>query len=306
MQTWKTGILTAALAGAAAAGSALTPVAHGQTVTRARTPPRAVTLLARGGQLGVSIRDITDDDAKGKSPAASGAIVDEVSEDSAAAKAGIKKGDTIVEFDGERVRSARQLARLVQETAAYRKTTVAIMRDGQRMNLTVELTRETQPWAMLNGDRDLFESFGNDVRRLIPPVRPAAPAPPAPPAAPAPPAPPAFPDMGAFIWRFGNTLGMTVGDLSSQLATYFGTKSGALVTSVSDDSAAAKAGVKAGDVITSFNGSTIESPSDLRRRTQRLEDGEEFSMGVVREKKTLTLKGKADAQRARRSYRTIL
>jgi S1-C subfamily serine protease len=43
-----------------------------------------------------------------------------VEADSAAAKGGVKAGDVVVEFDGERVRSARQLTRLVQETPAGR------------------------------------------------------------------------------------------------------------------------------------------------------------------------------------------
>jgi S1-C subfamily serine protease len=99
---------------------------------------------------------------------------------------------------------------------------------------------------------------------------------------------------------------MTVGDLSDQLAGYFGVKDGVLVTSVADDSAAAKAGIKAGDVVTSFNGSDVTQPSDLRRRIQRLEDGDEFTVGVVRDKKSLTLKGKAETARSRRTSRTII
>ena len=51
------------------------------------------------------------------------------------------------------------------------------------------------------------------------------------------------------------------------------------MTSVYDDSAAAKAGIKAGDVITSFNGAEVTDPSDLRRRIQRLQNGDEFTVG---------------------------
>jgi S1-C subfamily serine protease len=99
---------------------------------------------------------------------------------------------------------------------------------------------------------------------------------------------------------------MTVGDLSDQLAGYFGVKDGVIVTSVADDSAAAKAGIKAGDVVTSFDGSDVTQPSDLRRRIQRLDDGDEFTIGVVRDKKSLTLKGKAETTRSRRTVRTVI
>ena len=99
---------------------------------------------------------------------------------------------------------------------------------------------------------------------------------------------------------------MTVGDLSDQLAGYFGVKDGVLVTSVADNSAAAKAGIKAGDVVTSFNGTEVTQPSALRRQIQRLQDGDEFTVGVVRDKKALTLKGKAETTRARRTYRSVI
>ena len=94
--------------------------------------------------------------------------------------------------------------------------------------------------------------------------------------------------------------------MSAQLAEYFGTKDGVLVTSVADDSAASKAGIKAGDVITSFNGADVTTPSDLRRRIQRLENGDEFTVGVMRDKKSLTLKGKADAAQPHRTAHAII
>jgi serine protease Do len=118
---------------------------------------------------------------------------------------------------------------------------------------------------------------------------------------PAPPAPPAFPDIESFIWRSStNTLGVTVSDLSSQLAEYFGTKDGVLVTSVTEDSSAARAGLKAGDVITALNGSPIGTSSELRRRVQRLDGGDEFALDVIRDRKPTTIKGKIDDRRDRR------
>ena len=70
-----------------------------------------------------------------------------------------------------------------------------------------------------------------------------------------------------------------------------------LVSSVTDNSAAAKAGLKAGDVITSFNGTVVIDPSDVRRRVAELSDGDEFTIAVLRDKKAVTLKGKAHAPR---------
>ena len=55
------------------------------------------------------------------------------------------------------------------------------------------------------------------------------------------------------------------------------------MASVTTDSAAAKAGVKAGDVITTFNGSTVSDPNDLRTKIRNLEGGE-FTLGIMRDK----------------------
>ena len=97
-----------------------------------------------------------------------------------------------------------------------------------------------------------------------------------------------------FFPRGSGRLGITVDDLSPQLAEYFGTKEGVLVTSVQDASAGAKVGLKAGDVITSVNGSAVDDPAELRRRLQNVDEGEEFTLTVMRDKKPQTLKGKLD------------
>jgi len=300
MKVWSTAALAAALLAAAATGAAFLPPAHAQAPARAA---RAIAISGRGSQIGITIRDAEEADAKAtKMPTPSGVVIEEVREDSPAAKARLKKGDVIVEFDGDRVRGVRQFTRLVQETPAGRKTQASVMRDGQKVNVTVE-PRESDGFNVFADGTNLsvLRDFSNDFAFDMP--RPAAPAPPAPPK---PPVPPARQDFDTFVWRSGNTLGVTVGDLSEQLAQYFGTKDGVLVTSVTDNSAASKAGIKAGDVITSFNGSDVTTSSDLRRRIQRLQDGDEFTVGVMRDKKALTLKGKAETTRPKPTHRSIV
>src|SRR5205823_3988764 len=106
MNAWKSAVFAAALVSAAALGAAFLPPAHAQTAARA---PRALEIFGgRGSQIGVTIRDVDDSDAKtSKMTAPSGVVIEEVAEESPAAKAGLKKGDIVVEFDGERVRSVR-------------------------------------------------------------------------------------------------------------------------------------------------------------------------------------------------------
>ena len=299
MNRWKAAAVAAALVAAAGAGAAFFPPAHAQATARA---PRALEIFGgRGSQIGVTVRDVEETDAKnGKLAAPGGVMIEEVSEESPAAKAGLKSGDIVVEFDGERVRSVRQFTRLVQETPVGRKTQAVVMRAGQRVNVTVE-PRDGNGFVFADGKLGVLQDWSRDFPFDVP--RPVAPTPPA---TPKPPVPPAFPDFDTFVWRTNNGLGITVGDLSQQLAEYFGTKDGVLVTSVADNSAASKAGIKAGDVITSFNGSEVTSPSDLRQRIRALQDGGEFTVGVMREKKPMTLKGKAETARPRRTYRSVI
>ena len=308
MNAWKTAAVAAALVAAGSAGAAFLPPVHTQSTPRA-VAPRALDLFgARGSQIGVTIRDVEDNDAKaGKMAGQGGVVIDDVAEDSPASKAGLKKGDIVVEFDGERVRSVRQFTRLVQETPAGRRTQASVVRDGQKINVTLE-PRESSGFNVfsdLEGAR-VLRDFGRDFRfdTPAPPALPARPGRPAPAVPPVPPTP--FPDFDTFVWRTGNGLGITTGHLSDQLADYFGVKGkdGVLVTSIADNSAASKAGIKAGDVITSFNGSEVTGPSDLSRRIQRLQDGDEFTVDVVRDKKPMTLKGKVEATRSRRTYRS--
>ena len=293
----------AVVVGGAMAVSALAPgwdaaAAAGQTrVVRRAQEPRSVP--PGRGRLGVSLREIEEQDAKTarlSSPA--GAVVEEVAEGSAADAAGLRKGDVIVEFDGERVRSARQLTRLVQETADGRKVAAVVVRDGQKTTVNMELR---------DGGVSVFEKLQEleDWGRSLAYELPARPARPARPDPRVDVRPPAFPGDNLFGGGAGR-LGITVDDLSPQLAEYFGTKDGVLVTSVQDDSLGARVGLKAGDVITALDGTTIESPAELRRRLQTLTAGQEFTIAVMRDRKAQSLKGKFEGQSRRRTYRSIV
>ena len=61
-------------------------------------------------------------------------------------------------------------------------------------------------------------------------------------------------------------LGVQLMPLSDQLATYFGVKGGVLVASVEADSPAARAGLKAGDVISTVNSRAVSDAGDVRER----------------------------------------
>jgi len=295
MTVWKLTAASAVLVAAAGAGAALAPIAHGQSrVSKDPDSVRAAVQIVagKGRRLGVSVSDVEDTDAAtSKLASPGGVVVDEVVADSPAEKGGLKKGDVIVEFDGEKVRGSRQFSRLVQETPSGRKVQANVMRDGQRVTLTLEPRDTAVEWF---GDLDGLRDFGRTFVLPKPPAAPLAPEPPSPPM------PPRLFEFDDLLGRSSGRLGITIDDLSSQLAEYFGAKDGVLVSSVTAGSVAAKAGLKAGDVITSVNGTDVTSPADLRRRIGHLTDSEEVTLGIVRDRKPLTLKGKMEPSSTRR------
>lgn len=82
-------------------------------------------------------------------------------------------------------------------------------------------------------------------------------------------------------------MGVTVQDLSATLAESFGLEApnGALVSSVAPGSAAAQAGLRAGDVITSLNGKPVQTASDVSTRVGQASPGDQLALSLWRNKK---------------------
>src|SRR5688572_17551729 len=248
-----------------------------------RKRPNVMVLDGRGVQLGVVISDVDAKDA-------AGVRIDEVSADSPAEKAGLQEGDVVIEYDGERVRSARQFTRLVQETPDGRTVTIAVMRNGQKQ--VVDATPDDRASFDLGIDADrLRDDIERGLRdfRFEPPVFDFR-----------------FDDRGPREYRLPEMvmpfmgprgrLGVTVQSLTPELEEYFGAKNGGvLVSSVAQDSAASKAGLKAGDVITSINGERVADSGELMRELRDLSG--EVTIAVLRDKKELTLKTVIDEPR---------
>jgi serine protease Do len=257
---------------------------------------------AGGGFLGIGLGDLEGE--------ARGAKVQSVESGSAADKAGIKEGDVIVRFDGETVRSAAQLSRLVGETPAGRSVPLEVTRGGATQKLTATL-----------GERRMRVFEGRDFPGMHQ-FQFELPEPPEPPEAPSAPGAPRAPRAPrAWSWNFGEggdrlphllpglgprKLGLEYIDMGEQLAAAYklSGKGGVLVTSVDADGPAAKAGVKAGDVILKFDGRTIGDASDLRDAVAAAEGGKEVALSVQRDGRALDLKAtlaKAELPRHRRS-----
>lgn len=104
--------------------------------------------------------------------------------------------------------------------------------------------------------------------------------------------PPSRMDTVVQVQMSGGRLGAQLQNLTDDLRTFFGasTDAGVLVAKVEADSPAAKAGLKAGDVIVDIDGTKIEDPGDAIGALQKREKGATATIQVVRDKKRVTLK----------------
>jgi len=93
------------------------------------------------GLLGVSIYSLTPDTAKALNiPNTQGVLVSQVSEDSAAEKAGIKAGDVITSINGQTIRSNSELRNAVGLSRVGEKLDVALIRDRKPLHVTAVIT----------------------------------------------------------------------------------------------------------------------------------------------------------------------
>lgn len=254
-----------------------------------RDRPRVWMLDGRGAQIGVTVDEVEE-----------GVRIAEVDQNSPAAKAGLNAGDVVVDVDGERVRSARQFARLIQESPQGRSVRLGVMRDGKRQ--TIEVTPESRTWDFAFDVDRLGRELERNMRDLEPRLRELE---------------PRLRELEPRLRGFGfdfdwdtipritgprGRLGVQLNDLTPELAEYFGAKDGGvLVARVTPDSPAAKAGLKAGDVITSIDGDRVRDSNDL---VDELRDKEgEITLGIVRDKKDSTVKATLEQLRPRPGFR---
>lgn len=233
--------------------------------------PGFLTLEGPGSAIGVTVRDATAADATAaKLGQPAGVVIESVRTGSPAEKSGFQAGDLVLEFDGDQVRSTRQFTRLVRETPPGRTVSAVVVRAGSKQTLQVV--------PQVTGD---FATNARDAvrRNLQLRVRPEV---------------LRNRDIDRGTLRrdaLGRpSLGVTVTPLGSQLAEYFGVKEGALVSGVESGSAAADAGLKAGDVITAIAGRSVTTARDVTDAIRRAEPGSGVDISVTRERKPLTLK----------------
>lgn len=242
------------------------------------------------GWLGIGVDEVTASKLSAlKLKEERGVEIVSVVGDSPAAKAGLKEHDVVLEYNGQRVESVEQFQRLVRETPADRAVRLQISRDGNVQTVSATLgDLPPRGYRRVNPPTVIIPRI-NPPRVVVPPI---------------PPMPP-MPDMGQFFQHFdtfGPHLGIVVEQVSGQLSEYFGVPGGQglLVKNVEGGSAAEKAGIKAGDVITKVDGQKVATSSELRSALSG-KAGKDVPITVVRNRKEMTVTANVEAPASRRA-----
>lgn len=242
----------------------------------------AASITRGGGYLGVGVAEIDDDRARAlKLKDAHGVEVKSVEEDSPAAKAGLKEGDAVLEYNGQRVEGVDQFIRMVRETPPSRHATMQIVRDGAPQTVTATIIKRSAQAFTNNLIAPGFElQMPNMPGDLFG-------------GSPAPPVRPMMPDMPhpLLLWESG-AIGIEAEGLNPQLAEYFGVKDGVLVRSVAHNSPAEKAGIKAGDIVVKVNGETVSTPHEIASQLHGARNKHSVPFGLMRNHKELSLEVK--------------
>src|SRR5436853_6084803 len=236
------------------------------------------------GWLGVETHEVTADMAKElKLAAERGVVLGRIVPDSPAAKAGPKENHVVTEINGQRVEGAAQFRRMIHEIPAGRSIQLTVWRDGRTQTISATLGKsEERRHAM----KMVAPTPGTFAFRM-----------------------PEIPEIPSMEWDGGRflggqpRLGIDAEDLSGKLGAFFGAPDGEgiLVRDVNSGSPAERAGVKAGDVITSLNGDRIRTVGDLREKLSAKRDDKDrtVKLGVLRNKSDISLTVELPAPAAR-------
>ena len=179
------------------------------------------------GYLGVQAQDLSQDLAKQFNiPDTSGALVEDVSPDGPAEKAGLKPGDVIRKVNGQTIDSAHQLTDAVTGISPGAVASLDVIRDGKPLNLRVTLVeRPSDLTASVNGGPGKGPSQGTlrgiTVQNLTPALH--------------------------------DQLGLP------------SSVTGIVISDIDPNSPAADAGLQPGDVIESINRQNVHSMADFNR-----------------------------------------
>ena len=194
--------------------------------------------------------------------------------DSPAAKAGLKENDVVLELNGQRIEGTEQFRRMIHEIPAGRTANLTVWRDGRSQSIKVTVGKHEA------GNMKVFADGPKSFAFKMPTL-------------------PEMPDLSgldhlrtfAMVSPGRPLLGIDAENLKGEFGNYFGAPDGegVLVRGVFANSAAAKAGLKVGDVITSLNGDRIRNASELREKLLTHHEEKSIQLGILRNKSELKL-----------------
>ena len=192
-----------------------------------------------------------------------GAEIQEVSDASAAQKAGLKEGDIITKVGDTKIEDADDLSKAIQSHKPGEKVTITYLRDKKEQKVTAELGK----WKGVN-----FNFKGPDMNFEMPNVD-------------------VYPKMspglrGNGVQWYGSApkLGLSVQDTDDG--------KGVKVIEVDEESNAAKAGVKEDDVITSVNDKEVNSTDDIAKIVRESKEKNSLMLKLIRGGKTQNIEVK--------------
>jgi serine protease Do len=196
------------------------------------------------GYVGLLLQDLDDDLAKAmKLKSTEGALVGDVTAGGPADKAGIKRGDVIIEMNGEKVENSMQLRNLVAQTKPGISVEFTLVREGRQMQVKVllgerpkELGAGRQPEEKQPKEQT-YQKLGLSVQTLTP-------------------------------------------DIASQLG--YKNVEGVVVTDVAAGSPAEDAGLQQGDLVMEVNQVEVRTVQDFKTALARLKSGDSAALLVRR------------------------
>ncbi len=206
------------------------------------------------GWLGVGIQEITPDLAKAfKTKEQRGALVSDVNEQGPALKAGVQRGDVIVEFDGKEIQSVSELRNRVAQTTVGANIRLKVIRDGQEKLLTINIgERPSDAVLARGGDPGSAAPSGVEPRKAPLNVL--------------------------------SDLRVKALDEESRTQYNIGAKTvGVVVAHVQAGSPAEQAGLQRGDVIQEINRQAISGPKDYDAATAKVKKEESTVLLVSRQ-----------------------
>lgn len=209
--------------------------------------------------LGVGLVDVPADVAQQlKLPAQTGVMIAQIVPGSPAGKAGLRREEVILRYNDQPVSGVQQMGKLVRETIAGQVIPVVLVSTEGKRTVPVRIEEIRPPAAPRPPKISEIEPLDFDIPRPVMVVR-------------------------------NRALGAVLEPLDGQLASFFGVKEGVLVRDVRDGSAAAQAGLQAGDVIVEAGQEPVRHPEQLRRAMNQ-RSGDSLELRVLRERKSRTVK----------------